>query len=92
MSEDEKRETEQKKREGSRQGQQYVDNTEEAQQARKEAQQELPLNDYDSLGVKEITSKVRGLSKEEVEEVLAYEKRHENRKTLVESLEARVED
>lgn len=92
MGEDEKRETEQKKREGSRQGQQYVDNTEGAQQARREAQQDLPLNDYDNLNVEEITSKVRGLSKAEIKEVLAYEKQNENRKTLVESLESWAED
>ena len=92
MSEEEKQETEQKKREGSRGGRQYVANTEEAQQARKEAQQDLPLNDYDSLSVEEVTSKVRGLSKDEVGKVLAYEKQNENRKTLVESLESRVQD
>lgn len=88
MSEDERHETEQKKREGSRQGQQYVDNTEEAQQARREAQQDLPLNGYDSLSVEEVTSKVKGLSKAEIEKVLAYEKQNENRKTLIESLES----
>src|ERR671911_1219654 len=45
MSEEEKEETERKKREGSKQGQQYVANTEEAKQARKEAAA-LPLKDY----------------------------------------------
>ena len=35
MSDEEKRETEEKKREGSKQGQQYVANTEKAKQARK---------------------------------------------------------
>ena len=62
MSEEEKRETEQRKRKGSRQGQQYVDNTEEAQQARREAQKDLPLNDYDDLSVDEIEKKIQGLS------------------------------
>ena len=37
MSEEEKEETERKKREGSKQGQQYVSNTDGARQARKEA-------------------------------------------------------
>ena len=92
MDEEEKRETEQKKREGSRQGQQYVGNTEEAQQARREAQKDLPLNGYDDLSVDEVKTKVQGLSTEETEETLNYEKRHENRKTLVEHLEGRVKD
>ena len=92
MSEEEKRETEQKKREGSRQGRQYVDNTEDAQQARREAQQNLPLDDYDDLSVEEVKTKAQGLSSEEIEEILAYEKQHENRKTLIESLRTRVDD
>src|SRR3712207_2715365 len=37
MSEEEKEETERKKREGSKQGQKYVANTDEAKQARKQA-------------------------------------------------------
>ena len=90
MSEEEKRETEQKKREGSLQGQQYVENTEEAKQARKQAQQDLPLNDYDDLSVEEVKIKIQGFSKEEIGEILAYEKQHENRKTLVEHLEGRT--
>ncbi len=92
MSEEEQRETEQKKREGSRQGQQHVENTKEAKQARDQAQRDLPLNGYDQLNVGEIRSKIKGLSNNEVEEILAYEKHHENRKTLVESLENRLEN
>ena len=42
MSEEEKEETEQKKREGSKKGQQYVSNTEEAKEARKIAK-EVPI-------------------------------------------------
>ncbi len=38
MSEEEREETERKKREGSREGEQYVSNTEEARRARKEAE------------------------------------------------------
>ena len=43
MSEEEKEVTEQKKREGSKKGQQYVSNTEEAKEARKNAK-EVPIN------------------------------------------------
>ena len=92
MSEKEKQETEQKKREGSRQGQQYVENTQEAKQAREQAQQNLPLNDYDDLSVEEVKTKAQGLSGDEVEEILAHEKQHQNRKTLVESLQSRLND
>ena len=88
LSDDEKRETENKKREGSRQGQQHVANTEKANEARKGSQ--APLKDYDGLSVEEVEKKVQGLSKEEVRELLDYEKRHKNRKTLVESLDRKT--
>jgi hypothetical protein len=88
MSEEEKEETEQKKREGSKQGQQYVSNTDEAKQARKEAT--LPLKDYDDLGVKEVEKKAKGLSQDEIQDLLDYEKRHKNRKTLVEALDRKL--
>jgi hypothetical protein len=85
MSDQEKRETEKRKREGSKQGQQHVANTDEAKGAR-EGSQALPLKDYDDLSVEEVENKVQDLSKEEVREVLDFEKRHKNRKTLIESL------
>jgi hypothetical protein len=89
LSDDEKRETENKKREGSRQGQQHVANTDEAKQARK-GSQAPPLRNYSDLSVEDVESKAQGLSKEEVRELLDYEKRHKNRKTLVESLSRKV--
>jgi hypothetical protein len=89
MSEEEKEETERKKREGSKQGQQYVANTGEAKQARKEAAA-LPLNDYDDLGVEEVEKKAKGLSKNDVQDLLDYEKQHKNRKTLVEALNRKL--
>lgn len=88
MSEDEKQETEEKKREGSKQGQQYVSNTDEARQARKDAQ--VPLKNYDDLTVEEIEKKLQGLSRDEVEAVRDYEKKNANRKTLLETLNSRV--
>jgi hypothetical protein len=86
MSEEEKRATEQKKREGSRKGEQYVTNTEQARQARK-GSQAPPLKNYDDLSVEEIEKMARGLSEEESRQVRDYEKRHKNRKTLIESLD-----
>src|SRR5829696_5043839 len=84
MSEEEKEETERKKREGSKQGQQYVENTDEAKQARKEAAA-LPLNHYDDLNIEEVQKKIQGLSNDHIETLLDYEKNHANRKTLVET-------
>ncbi|MGH3149037.1 MAG: DUF5872 domain-containing protein [Rubrobacter sp.] len=88
MSDEEKRETEQKKRAGSKQGRQYVSNTDEAKQARRDAQ--VPLNDYDDLSVEDIEKKSRGLSDDEVRKVRGYEKQHKNRKTLIESLDRKL--
>jgi hypothetical protein len=42
------------------------------------------------LSVEDVENKVQGLSKEEVRELLDYEKRHKNRKTLVQSLSRKV--
>jgi hypothetical protein len=89
MSEEEKEETERKKREGSKQGQQYVPNTEEASQARKEAAA-LPLKDYEDLGVEEVEKKAKGLSKDDIRELLDYEKQHKKRKTLVHALDRKL--
>jgi hypothetical protein len=89
MSEEEKEETESKKREGSKRDQQYVPNTEEAKQARKEAAT-LPLNDYNDLGVEEVEKKAKGLSREEIQDLLDYEKQHKNRKTLVQALDCKL--
>jgi len=86
LSEEEKEETEQKKREGSKQGRQYVSNTDEAKQARRNAAAP-PLESYDDLSVEEVEKKAGGLSKAEVRDLLDYEKRHKNRKTLVEALD-----
>ena len=85
MSEQEKRETESKKREGSRRGQQHVANTGEAKKARK-GSQASPLKNYDDLSVEEVERKAKNLSRKEIREVRDYEKRHKNRKTLMESL------
>jgi hypothetical protein len=88
MSEEEKEQTDRKKREGSKKGQQHVSNTDEAKQARKDA--EVPLNNYDDLSVGEIEKKIQGLSKDDIEAVRDYEKNNKNRKTLLETLDAKI--
>ncbi len=89
MSEEEKEETEKRKREGSREGRQHVSNTEEAQQARKDAAT-VPIKDYDHLNVGEVKKKIEGLSKDDIEAVRDYEKNNANRKTLLETLESKI--
>ena len=86
MSEEEKRETEEKKREGSREGRQHVPNTEGAKKARKDSQA-LPIEDYDDLSVEEIKKELEGLSDKELEKVREYEKTNRERKTLLETLD-----
>jgi Family of unknown function (DUF5872) len=70
MSDEEKRETERRKREGSKRGEQFVANTEEARRARR-GSQAPPINDYDDLSIDEVEKKVSGLSKQEIQKPLA---------------------
>ncbi len=86
MSEEEKEEAENKKREGSKKGQQYVTNTDEAKKARNNAK-DVPINGYDELSVGEVEKKIRGLSKDEIKAVRSYEKSNKNRKTLLEKID-----
>ena len=88
MSPEEREETERKKREGSKKGEQYVENTETAKDARKEAG--VPIANYDDLNVEEVEDELEGLSEGEMEKVRSYEKEHKNRKTLLEDLERKI--
>ena len=88
MNEEEKRETDRRKREGSMKGRQHVSNTDGARQARKDAR--VSLEGYDDLSVEEVEKKIRGLSKDEIKKVRDYEKNNKNRKTLLETLDART--
>ena len=85
MGEEEKRETEEKKRVGSRDSRQHVLNTERAKKARKDSQA-LPIENYDGLSVEEIKEELDGLSDEELKRVREYEKSNRSRKTLLEAL------
>lgn len=89
MSDEEKEATEQRKREGSKDGEQYVGNTNAAQKARGEFKAP-PLRGYDDLTVEEIEKKIQGLSKAEIKDLRDHEKKHENRKTLLETLDRRL--
>lgn len=89
LSREEAEATDRKKREASKSGQQFVDNTGSAREARKRPLAP-PLPDYDELSVGEVERKAKGLSDEEVERVREYERRHRARKTLLESLDRRL--
>jgi hypothetical protein len=69
-------------------GRQHVSNTDEAKMVRMDAQ--VPLKNYDDLSVREIEKKIQGLSKDDIEAVRDYEKNNQNRKTLLETLDAKV--
>jgi len=86
MSEEEKRETEEKKRAGSGEGRQHVLNTEQARKARKDSQA-LPIENYGGLSVEEIKRELDDLSDKELERIRAYEKANGKRKTLLEALD-----
>ncbi|MFE2264026.1 hypothetical protein [Streptomyces griseosporeus] len=51
----------------------------------------LPLPDYDHLPLGGLESRVRSLTVEEVEELLAYERTHADRLPITEVLTARLE-
>ena len=87
---EEREATEKKKRDGSKQGEQYVENTETAKQARKETT--VPVAGYDKLNVEEVKDELGRLSKDELQKVRSHEKKHKNRKTLIKHLEREIGD
>ena len=89
MSEEEKEQTERKKREGSKRGKQYVSNTDQAKRARKNAK-DVPINGYDELSVGEVEKKLKGLSKDDVKTVRSYEKNNKNRKSLLQRIDRKL--
>lgn len=50
--------------------------------------EDLPIPDYDSLTAQQITKKLTGLTQEELAQVQAYESANEERKTILERIEA----
>ncbi|WP_432118571.1 hypothetical protein [Streptomyces sp. bgisy032] len=55
------------------------------------ARDTLPLPDYDHLPIGGLESRVRSLSEDEVEELLAYERSHADRLPVTELLGSRLE-
>lgn len=68
--------------------------TQEAQTEDKKGRspdRDLPIKGYDQLTVDQVTAKLNGLSTKEIKELKAYEKKHRDRKTLVEEIDRRLE-
>lgn len=64
--------------------------TEEARQQDREGRspdRRLPIDDYDHLTVDQIAGKLHALPRQEVEQIRDYERKHRNRKTLMEQLD-----
>ena len=51
---------------------------------------ELPIEDYDSLNVHQITQKLRELSVEELEQLRDYEAKNKNRRSIMQRLDTRI--
>ena len=51
---------------------------------------DLPIDRYQHLTVDEVTQKLDGLSASELKEIKDYEKKHQNRKTLLEQLDRQL--
>jgi hypothetical protein len=52
---------------------------------------DLPLADYDSLNVREVSERLEELSTEEVERLRRYEAANKNRSTLLRRFDERIE-
>jgi chromosome segregation ATPase len=50
----------------------------------------LPIEDFEDLTVPELTRRLAGLSHLELRAIEDYERRHKNRKTLIERIERRI--
>ena len=90
LSPEDKEATEEKKRKGSKKGEQYIENIKVAREARKVAA--VPIAGYDELTIEEVKGELEGLSKDELKKVRSYEKKHKNRKTLLEQLDRKIKD
>jgi hypothetical protein len=85
--------TERAKREGSKRGEQFVENTEAAKAARKGASAGgQPIEGYDEMNVEEVKDELDDLSDGDLKKVKSYEEDHKNRKTLLEQLHRKLGD
>jgi SpoVK/Ycf46/Vps4 family AAA+-type ATPase len=50
------------------------------------SEQDLPIKDYDKQTAADITAKLKGLSQRDLRTVGAYERKHENRATIIDKI------
>jgi hypothetical protein len=53
-------------------------------------ERQVPIEGYDALTAEEVSSRLEGLSAEELREVRDYEERNQNRATVLEQLDRRI--
>ncbi|HLL38848.1 MAG TPA: hypothetical protein VK357_04185, partial [Rubrobacteraceae bacterium] len=91
LSPEEREATERAKREGSKRGEQFVENTEAAKAARTEVSAGgQPIEGYDAMNVEEVKDQLDDLSEGDLKKVKSYEEAHKNRKTLLEQLHRKL--
>lgn len=56
----------------------------------KKEDKDAPLKDYQKLRVSDITKELDGMDKDKVRKIRDYEKKHKNRKTLLQALDRRL--
>lgn len=59
-------------------------------EGKRRAGEKLPLEDYDRLNVKEVTEHLDELDRDDVQQLLTYERSHKNRKTLRQAFQRRL--
>ena len=50
----------------------------------------MPIAGYDGLNVEQAKNELQGLSNDELKKVRSYEKKHKNRKTLLQKLDRKI--
>ena len=101
-AEERAQEAERRAEEAERQVEQTQRSAEEAERRVEEAERssseaegqgddDLPLADYDSLNIRQISERLDGFSVEEIGRLRDYEVRNKNRSTLVNRLDSRIE-
>jgi hypothetical protein len=57
----------------------------------KSPDRDLPITGYDHLTIKEILKRLGSLTSSQIQKIRSYEKKHKNRKTLLEQLDRKLE-
>lgn len=93
LTPEEREDTDRRKREASKRGEQFVANPPAAKQARREASQELaePFDGYDDLRIPDLRGRLRALDEDRLEAVERYERAHKGRKGVLAAVDHLLE-